>query len=81
MPLYIQSCCFFQIVFFFQKVCSSVIFGAFPYLQSQSQKPENRGYNLMPSRDKTWICSIDSESETYGLRECLLDLSLHHLGH
>lgn len=46
-----------------------------------SQKLEKQGYNLMPSRDKTWISSIDNESETYGVKECLLDLSQHRLGH
>lgn len=61
-----------------------MISGSLSYLLtalSQSQKPENQGYNRMPSQDKTWICSTDSESETYGLKACLLDLSLHHLGH
>lgn len=48
---------------------------------SESQKPENQGYNLMPSQDKTWMCSTNNELETYRLKECLLDLSQHHVGH
>lgn len=54
--------------------CISVYFCSLRHLLQQSQKPENRGSNLMPSQDKTWICSIDNESETYRLKECLLDL-------
>lgn len=60
-------------------------FFSFSYLTLQvpykTRKLNAHWHNLMPSRDKTPMHSIDSECKTYALKECLLDLSQHHLRH